>query len=45
MKYKTCKECPKYNECVKVADLRRKRKRCELALNPRKYKTEKGGVE
>ena len=45
MKYKTCKECPKYQECVKWADLRSKRMRCEFALHPKKRKTKKGGAE
>ena len=37
-KYKTCKECPQYNECVQKADLRRKRLGCIYAIHPRQKK-------
>lgn len=40
-RYKSCKECPKYNKCVMTADLRRKRIGCKYAVHP---KQAKGGV-
>lgn len=30
-KYKKCTDCPRYRECVKTADLRRKRRWCKYA--------------
>ena len=30
-RYKRCIDCPKYSECVKVADLRKKRSHCSFA--------------
>lgn len=29
-----CSECPDYKSCVKTADLRAKRKRCQKAKQP-----------
>lgn len=43
MKYRSCKDCPEYQKCVKSADLRIKRAHCEHALKPKDHPTEKDG--
>lgn len=45
VKYRSCKECPKYQECAKGSDLRRKRRRCGYALQPWEVKKEKGNKQ